>query len=328
MRLLITGGTGFLGRHVSTAAAARGHDVSVLRRGASGTPDPAATTIEHDLRQAKGLDGKIAGHDCVVHCAASLGGGTAEQQADTIDATGNLLGAMESAGLSRIIGVGSYAVYDHTRLAPGALLDEGAPLVPQGGGGAPYIDAKLEQERLIREHALRNRWAWSVVRPALVYGPGRTWFHHLGVRLSPTRWLCFAPASALPLVHVRDCATAIVLAAETATAEGGTVNLVASDLPARGEYIRALAGLTSPRAAVYGVPWGLLSGAASVADGVDRRVARGRLPLPDLLRPASLHARSKPLQYTNALARRSLGWSPAQRWESALADALTAPAGG
>lgn len=321
MRLLVTGGAGFLGSHVAEAARARGHEVTTLQRRRTSTAAPSAGVIEHDLRTAAGLADALRGTECVIHCAASLGGDAAAQRTDTVDATANLLSAMREAGIARIVGIGTYATYDYERMPDGGVLDEQSPLVRPGPDRAPYISAKLEQERIIREAAQQNGWAWMLVRPGLVYGPGRTWFHHLGVRLSEHRWLCFAPRSLLPLVHVEDCAEAIVLAAERATASGAVLNLVGDAPPTRREYVAVLANATPSRPGVHEVPWGPLRDIAGIA-GLVNRLAGGRLPVPDLLRPASLHARIKPLRYPNDLARRTLDWTPVRPWKEALLDAL------
>jgi nucleoside-diphosphate-sugar epimerase len=321
VRLLVTGGAGFLGRHVAEVARARGHQVVTLRRPHTSASPPSTGAIEHDLRAAAGLADALRGTECVVHCAASLGGDAAAQRADTVDATANLLSAMREAGVARIVGIGTFAIYDYERLPDDGVLDEQAPIVTPTADRAPYISAKLEQERIIRQAAQQHGWAWMIVRPGLVYGPGRTWFHHLGVRLSDHRWLCLAPRSLLPLVHVDDCAEAIVLAAERATASGAVLNLVGDAPPTRREYVAVLASAAPSRPQVHEIPWGPLRSSAGMAGWVNR-LAGGRLPVPDLLRPASVHARIKPLRYPNDRARRALDWTPVRPWKEALLDAL------
>src|SRR3954471_20239761 len=61
MRLLVLGGTHFLGRHVATAALARGHDVATFTRGVSGAPPEGARALRGDRDDPdalpKALDG-------------------------------------------------------------------------------------------------------------------------------------------------------------------------------------------------------------------------------------------------------------------------------
>lgn len=294
----------------------------VVRRPRPGPAAPEQRVVEHDLRQRSGLADALRGIECVVHCAASLGGDAAAQQADTVNATVNLLAAMSDAGVARIVGVSTFAIYDYERIPAGAALDERSPLAEPETARAPYTPAKLEQERMIRQAAESHGWSWVIARPGLVFGPGRTWFHHLGVQLSEARWLCLAPHSLLPLVHVEDCAEALVLAAERATRAGAVLNLVGDTPPTRREYVTALADATPSRPRVHEVPWDLLRGSAALAGWVNG-LAGGRLPLPDLLRPASLDARAKPLRYPNDAARNALGWMPVRPWKEALLDAVS-----
>src|SRR5438128_1633835 len=61
MRLLVLGGTRFLGRHVAAAALERGHDVATFTRGVSGAPPEGARALHGDRDDAaalpKALDG-------------------------------------------------------------------------------------------------------------------------------------------------------------------------------------------------------------------------------------------------------------------------------
>lgn len=300
MRIAVTGATGFIGQHVVAEAQRRGHEVRVLA-------GPNHSGI--DLRTGEGLAEQLRGSDVVIHCAAAMGGDLATQKAITVDGTRNLLGAMQQAGVPDIVLIGTFAIYDYARLPRDARLDEAAPIESDPQARAPYIQVKQEQEKIV-ENA--QGIAWTIVRPGLVYGPGRTWFHQLGARLPGDIWLCLAPESALPLTHVENCAAAIVLAAENKNARGHVLNLVDDGLPARGEYIAQLAAQSSPRPKRVNVSWPVLSTMAKTA----HRVAGGRVP--DLLNPASLDARCKPLRYSNERAKQVLGWAPAIQWRAGL----------
>jgi uncharacterized protein YbjT (DUF2867 family) len=80
MKVLITGGTGFVGSHVTRAALTAGHEVRFLAR----TPEkvkrifppnaPSATDIATgDMRDAEAVAAAVSGCDAVVHCAAEIG---------------------------------------------------------------------------------------------------------------------------------------------------------------------------------------------------------------------------------------------------------------
>ncbi len=325
MKVLVTGGNGFIGRHVVAEALRRGHGVRVLIRpsgeaAASSVRSDGVETFQQDLRQPGGLTAAaMDGIDAVVHCAAALDGDLATQLAVTVAGTKHLLAAMREAGVRHIAGLSTFAVYDYMQLPAGSLLDETSPLEEHFDERAPYIRAKREQEDLIREQAVANKWRWTILRPGIVYGRGRTWFHHLGMQLGPGRWVCLAGDSLLPLTHVENCANAIVDAVEKDAANGVTLNIVDDDLPGRRRYMDALAQRTAPRPSIAGVSWGLLDRAARMASWTNRALLFGKAPLPDLLRPASLHERCKPLRYSNERAKQVLGWKPRWNLEEGLA---------
>ncbi|MBC7791197.1 MAG: NAD(P)-dependent oxidoreductase [Anaerolineae bacterium] len=320
MRVLVTGGSGFIGRCVVAEARRRGHTVRILTRSLTHEPTDGGGGVEvvqHDLRQRDGLTSALGGMDAVVHCAASLTGGAEEQRDVTVEGTRNLLSAMREAEVRHIVGLSTLAVYDYQRIAAGAPLDETSPLEEDFDKRGPYIGAKRQQEELIRRDAISNGWRWTLVRPGIVFGRDRTWFHHLGMQLSATRWICLAKDSVLPITYVENCAEAIVLALDSDAAGGETLNIVDDDLPSRGHYIEELARHTQPTPKILSVPWDLLDAASRSASWVNNLLG-GRAPLPDLLRSPSLHARCKPLYYPNKRAKSVLGWKPRLDWLQAM----------
>lgn len=322
MNVLVTGGTGFIGRRVVEQAIARGHSVRVLTRGPEVADLPRGVTVARaDLRSDR-LTPALEGTDAVIHCAASMSTDPRAQQQDTVLATTNLLAAMEHASTRHIVGVSTLAVYDYRRVPEGSILDEDSPLEEDYAARGPYVAAKRQQEEAIRDRATDHGWRWTILRPGIVFGPGRTWFHHLGVRISPARWICYAGDAPLPLVHVESCARALVLALESATATGEILNLVDDDPPARRRYVEGLAARAQPSPAIHAVPWKLLDLLARTGGAATRLPLVSSGALPGLLRPAELHARCKPLRYTNQRARERLGWTPGSDWARALENAL------
>src|SRR5690606_11914315 len=151
---------------------------------------------------------------------------------------------------------------------------------------SPYTLAKLEQENLVRARAMADGWHWAIVRPGLVYGPDRAWFHHLGIQLSATRWIGLERQGLLPLCHVTSCADAIGRARETDSASGQTFNLVDSDLPTREHYLAMLAERGNARTSVHFLSWKALDRLARGLDWINRRLLLGRAPMPGLFVPA------------------------------------------
>lgn len=159
MRILVVGGTRFVGRHMVDAALVRGHEVTLLHRGGSGDdPFPEAEHLHVDR------DGDLA----------VLAGRTFDATIDTsayfpeqVEALADVLGA----GAGHYLVVSSVSAYD-VPSAPG--FDETSPLLPQAEpgttelSGGTYGPLKVAVERAA---VRRFGEGTTVVRPTYVVGP-------------------------------------------------------------------------------------------------------------------------------------------------------------
>ncbi|WPW22071.1 NAD-dependent epimerase/dehydratase family protein [Streptomyces sp. HNS054] len=197
MRVLVTGGAGFIGSHVVTALRTRGHEPVVL----DVRTDPAA-----DVRAPDAVRAALRGVDAVCHQAAMVGLGTGFADAPEYVSrndlgTAVLLTAMADAGVRRLVLAGSMVVYGEGRyecprhgvvrpgpraegdlaagrfeppcpvcgaaLAPG-LVAEDAPADPRN----VYATTKLTQEHLAAAWARATGGSAVSLRYHNVYGPG------------------------------------------------------------------------------------------------------------------------------------------------------------
>ncbi|MFF6772064.1 NAD-dependent epimerase/dehydratase family protein [Streptomyces sp. NPDC012637] len=211
MRVLVTGGAGFIGSHIVTALLAAGHDPVVLDAllpsAHAAVPERPPVGFTHaDVRDAAEVRAALTGVDAVCHQAAMVGLG--KDFADAPDyvacndlGTAVLLSQMAEAGVRRLVLAGSMVVYGegryecvrHGQVRPGARRPEdlaagrfeprcpacGEELAPGlVGEDAPadprnvYATTKLAQEHLA------SAWARAVGGTAVslryhnVYGPG------------------------------------------------------------------------------------------------------------------------------------------------------------
>jgi dTDP-L-rhamnose 4-epimerase len=181
MRILVTGGAGFIGTHVMAALADAGHEPVVLDR----RHHPAG-----DIRDRATVEAALRGVDAVVHQAAMVGMGVnlddlPEYASHNDLGTAVLLAAMARAGVRRLVLASSMVVYGEgaNELAAGrfeprcprcaaelspALVEEDAPLRPR----SVYAATKVAQEHLTDAWA-RGCGATAVaLRYHNVYGPG------------------------------------------------------------------------------------------------------------------------------------------------------------
>jgi UDP-glucose 4-epimerase len=155
MRLLVTGGAGYIGSVVSAHLRAAGHDVVVLDNLSKGHADavPDGERLEVvDLLDSAALNAVVAtGFDAVLHFAArSLVAESVEQPVEyfrtNVGGTLNLLDAMRGAGVRRIVFSSTAAVYGAPAETP---IREDAPAAPTN----PYGASKLAMDQVIAAEA-------------------------------------------------------------------------------------------------------------------------------------------------------------------------------
>jgi UDP-glucose 4-epimerase len=232
MRVLVTGGAGFLGFHVVTALLEHGCEVAVIDNMATGKPEnvPAeARLVISDIRAP--LDRLLTEirPEVVVHLAAhvSVPNSVSDPRYDlsvNVDGTVNVVSTAARAGARKVIFVSSAAVYGVPERLP---ISEDSPTVPV----APYGLSKLTAERYV---ALLHRLtgiAHTVFRPANLYGPVQTTEGEGAVVPAFVRGFLAGKDPVIhgdggqtrDFIHVSDMARAIVSATERG--DGQTLNV-------------------------------------------------------------------------------------------------------
>ena len=335
MKLLVTGASGFLGRFVVAEALRRGHVVrAMVRPGTDASTLAGADTsgqlelTRTDLRSRKGLVDAVCGVDGVIHLAAAKGGDVYAQYGGTVIATENLLWAMEQGGgRPRLVHISSFSVYDPMRRRAWSTVDEHAPVEADAMERDGYAQTKLVQERIVRDAAAKHGFPLVVIRPAMIYGRDNLWNAFCGLQPSQRLWLRTGTVATMGLTYVENTAEAIVLAAERDEAVGQTINIVDDDLPSRRRYVRLLQSHWKPRPRVVPVPWVVMRVLARSAWMTNTLLLRGKAKLPGLFIPCRLHARLKPFRYSNARAKKVLGWTPRYDLETAVRRSLSSESG-
>jgi nucleoside-diphosphate-sugar epimerase len=325
MKILVTGASGFLGQYVVAEALKQGYEVLAVIRPKtevqkfSWHTHPRLTLVRLDLRHPQGLTEALAGVDAVIHLAAVKTGDFFTQFAGTVIATENLLAAMQSAGTSRLVDISTFSVYDNIRMRPWQILDESAPMIIEPDHYIEYAQTKLLQETLVREFEAAHHHAQvTILRPGMVYGRDHLWHSLIGAEMGKNRWLLVGGKAILPMIYVENCAEAIVRAVSASDAIGETINLVDDDLPTQRQYTEAILRYTATSPKMMSVSWGSVRTVANLAWWFNRQCLEGKARMPGLLIPAKVHARFKPLRYSNAKAKQTLKWSPRYSLDAAL----------
>ncbi|XDE63593.1 NAD-dependent epimerase/dehydratase family protein [Arthrospira platensis BEA 1257B] len=323
MKLFITGASGFLGQYIVAEALGRGHQVkAVLRPQTDETKfswfnHPNLAIVRLDLRQSSGLVESLQSVDAVIHLAASKSGDFYTQFAGTVIATENMLIAMKKTGISKLIAISSFSVYDYVKMRWHQILDEDSPIEADPLNRDEYAQTKLIQEQLYRDFE-RYGGQVSIIRPGMIYGRDYLWNACLGAEIGDSAWLRIGGNAIMPLTYVENCAEAIVIAAETEAACGQTLNIVDDNLPTQNVYAKKLIETMDKVPKIYFINWFFMGLIANMAWLFNRLFIESKARLPGILVPAKLQARFKPLRYTNQKAKQILNWQPTYSLDQAF----------
>lgn len=181
MKVLVTGGTGFLGSQLTRALVAQGQQVRVLRRASSKTlaldglpSDGAGPGIEHvfgDILDPAAVSAAVAGCDTVYHVAALSSYWRAQRSLVyrvNVEGTRTVMDACLRAGVRRVVHTSSVAAIGIQR--DGLPADETTPFDRLSATFA-YADSKHRAEEEVFKAVDRGLPA-VIVNPAAVYGAG------------------------------------------------------------------------------------------------------------------------------------------------------------
>lgn len=173
MKILVTGGAGFIGSHISRMLLDQGHQVVVydnLSTGRIENLDKRSLFIQGDLANEPLLTSTLNGNDAVIHMASSIE--VSESVKHPLSFTENnvlgtihLLESMKKAGVKKIIFSSSACVYGTPKKLP---IDESASLAPDN----PYGATKVSMEAFISSYFKTDGIEATILRYFNPYGPG------------------------------------------------------------------------------------------------------------------------------------------------------------
>lgn len=201
--LLVTGATGFIGRHVTRALINEGATVTALardQRAAKALKEMGTRIVPGDLRDQDALNTAMEGQAAVLHLAYDIRASAAEN----LSAFDALYLTAQQAGIERFVHASSIVVYDGW---PDQPLDETSSM--ERPGGSPYRQAKVEMERRLMSGSLPA----VILQPTLVWGAGSPmWTNTFAEALKNGSVILPDPEGRAELVHVNDLAKAFVAA--------------------------------------------------------------------------------------------------------------------
>ena len=225
MKILVTGGAGFIGSHIVDAYVSAGHQVIVVDDLSTGKKEnihPGARLIQMDMNDPGLVDLFQAERPDVVNHHAANPSVSLSVREPRFDATQNILGtvnvleAARSAEVGKVIYISSGgAMYGNVEYLP---IDENHPANPV----SPYALSKHTGERYVQLYGEVHGQRWTSLRYANVYGPRQDPYGEAGVIAIFCQNLLDGVAPEIhwdgeqtrDFVYVGDCARANLLALE------------------------------------------------------------------------------------------------------------------
>jgi nucleoside-diphosphate-sugar epimerase len=207
VRILVTGASSLLGRHVALQLAERGDVVTCFQRSDSGT---GLAQVRGDVRDADALASAADGHDAVVHLAALVAPRATWSDAYGVNVTGTVNAQRAASRCGRFVHVSTPSVAFRNTAAVGAGADSSTY-----SGRDVYARSKAVAERLVLEEM---DVPTVVVRPHLVWGPGDTQLVGRIIERARQRRLVVPDhgRALIDTTYVDDAAAAIVAALDRA----------------------------------------------------------------------------------------------------------------
>lgn len=238
MRVAITGGTGFVGRHLARALVARGHEVVLIARGFD-RRDPAAYEIPNtrffaaDLLSADELVRAFSACGAVAHCAGiNREIGKQTYQRVHVQGTRNVVEAARRAG------VGKLTLLSFLRARPSC--------------GSGYHESKWAAEEIVRNSGLD----YTIFKAGVIYGRGDHMLDHLSHALHtfPVFALVgFADKPARPLA-VEDLARVLAAGLTEGRLSRKTVAIMGPEQMPLSEAVRRVARVVGKRPLYFSLP--------------------------------------------------------------------------
>ncbi len=301
-RVLVTGGHGFIGSAVVRVLLARGLDVRCLVRRTSRThriDGLDVETVVGDILDPPSVAAAMEGCQRCIHLAGISSYADMDRdfaRPTIVDGTAHVLEAALSAGVGRVVYIGSAVIYGGDD--PTVISDETSPF-RLAGSGLTYAEAKHDNERMVDDFIARGLDV-VVAIPTETYGPHDDDFLTTGyLKEAINGWPALATEGGTMFGHVDDVAEGIVLAME----KGGRGEryILGSENATIREIIARTLRIAGKEKAIVVMPTALTKLAL-------RTLIRLGLPSPE--HPNAIDYGTRYYFTSSEKAQRELGWRP------------------
>ena len=307
--ILITGGNGFVGRHLVAALQGRGDKVRILALPAEDTSRlerRGVAVYRGDIRDPETLKAPVAGADGVLHMAAmqDVWQPIEVYRAVNVAGTENVARAALAAGVRRFVHMSSSSVYG---MGHGRPVDETFPLTPFRD---PYPVTKAEADHAVQRLTERDGLPGVIIRPDQIFGPGD--ILHFGAMakrvLSGRGFIVGSGDNRMPFVYIEDVVRGLLLALDHEKAPGNAYNITNDSPLTQRQMLAAIAEGVGASPPARRVPYRALYAAGYLAERLAGRLPAVSRPPVTRLGVAFFGTDN---QYAIGKARSELGYQPA-----------------
>lgn len=278
MKILVTGGTGFVGSWVTKKILDQGHDVRILSQTGQAKFEFDSTNIEicrGDVSDLKSLLRASEGAHSIFHLAGVVGYSRAarnEMHKVNVLGTQNIIEACAKSKCTRLVHISSV-------VAVGANFNDGPPLNENSEFNLHhlnlgYFETKLEGEKHVLEAVRQGKIDAVVLNPSTIYGPGDAKKGSRSTQLKVARGqFPFYTSGGVNVIHIEDAVAAIYRAWEVGRS-GERYILSGENIRIRQlfAYIAAAAGVTPPK--IY-LPNSVVLGIGRIGDWLEKMGGKG-----------------------------------------------------
>ncbi len=323
-KVMVIGGTGFIGRALTRDLVARGHDVRVVSRGRTG---PFADiqnhveTVSVSMRDVEGMAKAMEGIDTVYNLAKSMDKTWGDALINDVGVSVGVAEAAIQAGVRRFIYTGTIASYDMSS-AEGRIT-EATGYADDMTDRNMYARSKAECERQLMEMHDSRGLPLVIARPGIVVGIGGP-LQHWGIG----RWhgagavrIWGHGKNNLPFVLIDDLTDGLIRMMEQDGVEGESYNLVGDPMMSARDYFAAIHDQMGAKLNVTSS-----SLHALFASDAIKHVLKVTLLRRKGLTRASLKdwkSRAHFTQFDNSKPKNELGWIPETDRDKLIAGAIT-----
>lgn len=241
MKIMVLGGSGFVGSHLARRLAGDEHEITIVTRYAAGcrhlTIVPGVTVRQFNPYDPATLAAELQGHDAAINLVGILNergfGGQGFRRAH-VELVEILIGACVESGVRRLIQMSA---------------------LNAGTGPSHYLKTRGEAEALLSRAQADGRLSTTVFRPSTIFGPDDSFLNRFAtlLRISPVLPLA-RPGARFAPVYVGDVVEAFALTLDDPASFGETFELCGSEVWTLIDLVRWLRDQLDLNRAVVGLP--------------------------------------------------------------------------